>query len=89
MVSYLSFQRADEEGFQRLAGLVAVADILERLGCVLSGHVQKNLLTTAVWSLSVLSDHIIAEGQKRDLGERGGGGNPATQQRSQLTDARR
>lgn len=48
IVAYLSLQRSDEKGLQSLAGLVTVADILERLGGVLSGYVQKNLLTTAV-----------------------------------------
>lgn len=72
IVSYLSLQRSDEKGFQSLAGLVTVADILERLSGVLSGYVQKNLLTTAV-ELSVLSDdrtHKIAEGNRSGgLGE--------------------
>lgn len=37
--SYLALERANEHGLEGLAGLVAVADILERLGGILTGDV--------------------------------------------------
>lgn len=45
--TYLSLQAADEQLVQCLARLVAVADILERLGRVLASDIQQNLLATA------------------------------------------
>jgi hypothetical protein len=46
--SYLALQHTDLEGLESLAGLVAVADILERLGGILAGDVEKDLLTAAI-----------------------------------------
>jgi hypothetical protein len=46
--AYVALQSADLELVKGLAGLVAVADILEGLGGVLAGNVQKDLLATAV-----------------------------------------
>lgn len=49
-LSYLALQGSDLEGLECLAGLVAVANILERLGGILAGNVEKNLLTAAIRS---------------------------------------
>lgn len=45
--TYLSLQVADEELVQRLASLVAVADVLKCFGRVLAGDIQQDLLTTS------------------------------------------
>lgn len=54
--TYLSLQHAGVELVQCLARLVAVADVLEGLGCVLSGDIQHDLLTTAVFA----GEHVSA-----------------------------
>ncbi len=46
--AYVALQLADLELLEGLAGLVAVADILEGLGGVLAGNVEEDLLTTAI-----------------------------------------
>lgn len=48
VASYPALQSADLELGERLAGLVAVADILESLGGILAGDVEQDLLTTTV-----------------------------------------
>jgi hypothetical protein len=48
MSTYVALQGSDLELVKRLAGLVAVADILKGLGGVLAGNVEEDLLTTAV-----------------------------------------
>lgn len=44
--AYLALQIANVQAFESLAGLVAVADILESLGGILAGNIEQNLLTT-------------------------------------------
>lgn len=56
VLTYLSLQHTGVELVQCLARLVAVADVLEGLGCVLSGDIQHNLLTTAVFA----REHVSA-----------------------------
>ncbi len=46
--TYGALQNANLELLERLAGLVAVADILKGLGGVLAANVEKDLLTTTV-----------------------------------------
>lgn len=48
MDTYTALQGSDKQTVQDLACLVAVADILECLGGVLTTNVQENLLTTSV-----------------------------------------
>jgi hypothetical protein len=48
MATYVALQGSDLELVERLAGLVAVADILKGLGGVLAGNVEEDLLTAAV-----------------------------------------
>lgn len=55
--TYLSLQLADEQAFQDLARLVAVADVLEGLRRVLATDVQQNFLTTAVITSSAHPCH--------------------------------
>ena len=43
---YLSLQDTDLDAVERLAGLVAVADVLESLGSILARDVEHNLLAT-------------------------------------------
>lgn len=45
--SYLSLQVANKELLEGFPGLVAVADVLESLGSVLSTDIEHHLLTTA------------------------------------------
>ena len=52
---YLALQGADEHVIENLAGLVAVADILERLGSVLAADIEEDFLTAAVASESAIS----------------------------------
>lgn len=47
-MAYLALELADQELLESFAGLVAVANILESLGCVLATDIQHDLLTTAV-----------------------------------------
>lgn len=44
--AYLALQLANEQLLKSLAGLVAVADILESLGGILAGDIEQNLLAT-------------------------------------------
>lgn len=44
--AYLALQIANVQLLQSLAGLVAVADILESLGGILAGDIEQNLLAT-------------------------------------------
>jgi hypothetical protein len=44
---YECLEGADFQGFQNLAGLVAVADVLKGLGGILAGDIEKDFLTTA------------------------------------------
>jgi hypothetical protein len=44
--AYLALQFANEQLLKSLAGLVAVADILESLGGILAGDIEQNLLAT-------------------------------------------
>ena len=53
--AYLSLQGADEQAVEDLARLVAVADILECLCCVLAAYIEQDFLSTAVFTLSALS----------------------------------
>ena len=46
--AYLALQVTDIELLEGLAGLVAVADILESLGGVLASNVEQDLLATTV-----------------------------------------
>lgn len=45
--TYLSLQGADKEPVEGLASFVAVTDILESLGGVLTSNIEHDLLTTA------------------------------------------
>ena len=45
---YFALQVADQESVERFPGLVAVADILKGLGCVLAADVEEDFLTTSV-----------------------------------------
>lgn len=47
-VAYHALQGADLDASQDLAGLVAVSNILESLSGILSGNVEKDLLSTSV-----------------------------------------
>jgi hypothetical protein len=44
---YLSLQSTNKEPVEGLTGLVAVTDILESLGGVLTSNIEHDLLTTA------------------------------------------
>lgn len=46
--SYLALQRANEHIVEDLAGLVAVANVLKGLGCVLAANIEENFLTAPV-----------------------------------------
>lgn len=46
--TYAAFQLADEHGAEERTGILRVADILERLGGVLAGLGNENLVTTGV-----------------------------------------
>ena len=48
MRAYLSLEVADEQAVQDLAGLVAVADVLEGFGGVLAADVQQDFLAASV-----------------------------------------
>ena len=43
--TYLTLQLSNEQRFQNLARLVAVSDVLKRLGRVLSADIEQDLLT--------------------------------------------
>jgi hypothetical protein len=58
MATYVALQRSDLELVERLAGLVAVADILKGLGGILAGNVEEDLLTTAV-GIARVSHHVL------------------------------
>lgn len=45
---YLSLEIADQQTIEDFAGLITVADVLERLGCVLTADVEQDLFTTSV-----------------------------------------
>lgn len=47
-VAGVTLQGTDDELLKSLAGLVTVADILESLGGVLAGNIEKNLFTTGM-----------------------------------------
>lgn len=47
-IAYVALQRSDLELVEGLAGLVAVADILEGLGGILAGNIEQDLLTATV-----------------------------------------
>ena len=46
--TYTALKSADEEAFEDLAGLVAVADVLEGLGGVLAADVEEDFFTAGV-----------------------------------------
>lgn len=46
--TYVALQGADKERIKGLAGLVAVTDILESLGGILTSNVEKNLLAASI-----------------------------------------
>lgn len=45
---YLSLEVANQQTFEDLSGLVTVANVFERLGCVLAAYIEQDLLTTSV-----------------------------------------
>ena len=51
-LAYLALYNANLKLLQCLAGFVAVADILKRLGGILAGNIQKDFLAAAVLSLA-------------------------------------
>ena len=69
MATYVALQNADLELLERLAGLVAVADILKGLGGVLAADVEKDLLTTTVVEGCVSTCNV-----SRILADAGNGG---------------
>ena len=46
--TYTALKSADEEALEDLAGLVAVADVLEGLGGVLAADVEEDFFTAGV-----------------------------------------
>ena len=48
--THQSLQGTNEQLLKGLSGLVAVANVLERLGGILAGDVEKDLLTAAIRS---------------------------------------
>lgn len=50
--AYQALDVTDEHAIQDFTGLVAVANVLEGLGGILAGHVEQNLLTTAIRMVS-------------------------------------
>ena len=52
-MSYLSLEVADQQAVEDLPGLITVANVLERLGCVLTADVEQDLFTTSVVNLTV------------------------------------
>lgn len=62
--THFALELSDQQTLEDLARLVAVSDVLERLGCVLSAHIEEDFLTTAiqnrvlaVFSATVMNKH--------------------------------
>lgn len=63
---YLSLEVADQQTVEDLPGLIAVANVLERLGGILAAHVEQDLFTTSVVKLTV-SRRITCRGSAEML----------------------
>lgn len=55
-LSYLSLESANQQSIENLTCLVAVADVLESLGCVLTADVEEDFLTTTKFQAAVLAN---------------------------------
>jgi hypothetical protein len=44
---YLSLQLANDQALEDLARFVAVTDVFERLGCVLTAYIEEDFFTTS------------------------------------------
>lgn len=71
--AYVALQSANLELLKRLAGLVAVTDILEGLGGILTADVEKNLLATTIRKTAGLARVVVVVSQ---VGQCRGTGKP-------------